>query len=97
MKHLKEEFDKLTIKDVLVYMLATMLIVSAIVAVFLSLYIPPEGEVHESILIYYAISSASAGSLLGISMHFSNQLENFKSQITSMINSGLAPSNNNNK
>lgn len=85
MRHLKEEFDKLSIREVLTYLIAMLLMISAIVSVFLGMYIPPEGEVHDSILVYYGIASASASSLLGISMHYSSKLEDFKEQINRKV------------
>ncbi|MCM1522792.1 MAG: hypothetical protein NC039_09105 [Muribaculaceae bacterium] len=91
MKHLKQEFDKLTIRELLTYFIAMLLMASAIVAVFLGMYIPPEGEVHDSILVYYGISSASASSLLGISMHYQNKLEDFKAQVRDWLTANLPP------
>ena len=81
MKHLKQEFDKLSFKDVVTYFLAVGCLAAAIVAIFLSLYIEPEGEVHTSVLTYFGISSAFCGSLLGITMHYSNELTKFKASI----------------
>lgn len=81
MKHLKEEFDKLSIKDLIMYLLAVGCMVAAIVAIFLGIYIDPRGEVHASILTYFGISSAFCGSLLGISSHYSSELAKFKSEI----------------
>ncbi len=81
MKHLKQEFDKLTIKEVIIYTLAVGCMVAAIVAIFLGLYIEPRGEVHASILTYFGISSAFCGSLLGILAHYSNELTKFKAEI----------------
>lgn len=86
MKHLKEEFDKLTFKEFFAYMLSLVCIASGIVAIFLSLYMPPQGEIHSSALTYFGISSAFAGSLIGISAHFSNQLVKFKAEVISAIN-----------
>ena len=80
MKHLKQEFDKLTFKELLTYAIALVCMLAAIVAIFLGLYLPPRGEVHASVLTYFGISSAFCGSLLGITMHFSNELNRFKTQ-----------------
>lgn len=81
MKHLKEEFDKLTIKEVITYTLAMVCMAAAIVAVFLGMWIEPRGEVHASVLTYFGISSAFVGSLLGISAHYSNELTKFKASV----------------
>lgn len=81
MKHFKDEFDKLSIKEMIIYLIAVGCVAAAVVAIFLSLYIPPEGEVHSSVLTYFGISSAFVGSLLGISAHYSSELSKFKSEI----------------
>ncbi|WP_297071346.1 hypothetical protein [uncultured Duncaniella sp.] len=85
MKHLKEEFDKLTIKDVLVYSLAIVSIVAAFVLLFLGLFIPPEGEIHDSVLTAYGLTLLFVGSLLGISMRIESELNKFKSSITERV------------
>lgn len=85
MKHLKEEFDKLTIKDVLVYSLAIVSIVAAFVLLFLGLFIPPEGEIHDSVLPAYGLTLLFVGSLLGISMRIESELNKFKSSITERV------------
>ena len=85
MKHLKEEFDKLTIKDVLVYSLAIVSIVAAFVLLFLGLFIPREGEIHDSVLTAYGLTLLFVGSLLGISMRIESELNKFKSSITERV------------
>lgn len=85
MKHLKQEFDTLTMKEIITYTLAVSCMIAAIVAIFLGLYLPPRGEVHPSLLTYFGISSAFCGSLMGISAHYSNELTKFKTEITRTI------------
>lgn len=91
MKHLKTEFDKLTFKEFLTYMLAILCIITGTVAVYLSLYIPPVGEVHNSVLTYFGICSTFSGMLLGISMHYNTELNRFKSKVTDMLRTNAAP------
>lgn len=78
MKHLKQEFDKLTFKDVLVYSLATATLAAAFVLLYMGLLIPPEGEIHDSVLTAFGIILLFVGSLLGVSMHYANELVKFK-------------------
>ena len=85
MKHLKQEFDKLTFKEVLVYVLAVVCMASAIVCVFCGLFLPPTGEIHASVLTYFGLSSGFVGALLGISIHYSNELSKFKSNIQEQL------------
>ena len=85
MRHLKQEFDKLTFKELLIYLIAICCMISAIVAIFLGMFLPPKGEVHASVITYFGISSAFCASLLGISVHYSNELTRFKSSINEQI------------
>lgn len=85
MRHLKQEFDKLTMKEVITYCLAVCCMVTATVAIFLALFIPPRGEVHASVLSYFGISAAFCGSLLGITAHYSNELAKFKASVNEQI------------
>lgn len=81
MKHLKSEFDKLTFKEILTYGLAVCSAVASVVGIFLSLYIPPVGEIHASVLTYFGISCGFVAALLGISIHYSNELSKFKRSV----------------
>lgn len=85
MRHLKQEFDKLTIKELIIYSLAVSCMVTATTAIFIGMFLPPRGEVHASLLTYFGISSAFCGSLLGISAHYSSELSKFKAAITEQI------------
>ena len=91
MKHLKQEFDKLTLKELIILVLAVVCQLSGTVAIFLSLYIEPVGEIHSSVLMYYGLVSTFCGSLLGISAHYSVQLEKFKSSILSRLTPPASP------
>lgn len=81
MKHLKDEFNKLTFKDMLMYALAVITMIAGLVLLFLGMYIPPEGQIHESVLTAFGIICVFAASLLGISMHYANELSRFKTSI----------------
>lgn len=85
MKHLKEEFDKLTFKEVFVYSLAVATMIAGVVLLFLGMYIPPEGQIHTSVLSAFGMICVFSASLLGISIHYSNELSKFKSSITERV------------
>lgn len=89
MKHLKEEFDKLTFKEFLIYLLAIVTMIAGLVLLFLGLLTPPEGEIHESVLMAYGLICTFVATLLGVSLHYSNQLSKFKEEIGKMV-AGLA-------
>lgn len=81
MRHLKQEFDKLTFKEVLIYVLAVVTMGAGLSLLFIGIYIPPEGEIHQSVLTAYGLISIFVASLLGISLHYDNELEKLKNNI----------------
>ena len=81
MRHLKQEFDKLTFKDVIIYMLAVITMFAGLTMLFIVLYIPPEGEIHGSVLTAFGGVCVFVASLLGISLHYANELDKFKSDV----------------
>ena len=76
-------------REFISYVMAVGCMVAAVVAIFLSLWIEPEGEIHESVLTYFGISSAFAGSILGITMHYRSKLNDFKREAMEAIDSRL--------
>lgn len=85
MKHLKAEFDKLTFKDVIVYTIAILSLTAAFVLLFLGMFIPPEGEIHDSVLYAFGLALFFVGTILGFSMHMANELTKFKSKAFSIM------------
>ncbi len=78
MRHLKQEFDKLTFKEVLLYSITIVVLIAAFTLLFMGMFIPPEGEIHESVLTAFGLILLFVGSLLGVNMHYANQLSIFK-------------------
>lgn len=91
MKHLKSEFDKLTFKEVIIYVMAVITMATGLSLLYVGLFIPPEGEIHQSVLTAFGLISIFVASLLGISIHYSNELEKFKSNIRDQLESITAP------
>ena len=81
MKHLKQEFDKLTFKEVIIYTLAVVTMLAGLTLLFIGLFIPPEGEIHGSVLTAFGSVCIFVASLLGISFHYANELDNLKANI----------------
>lgn len=81
MKHLKQEFDKLTFKEVIIYCLAVVVMIAGLTLLFMGLSIPPEGEIHSSVLTAFGSICIFVASLLGISLHYANELDKFKANI----------------
>lgn len=85
MKHLKQEFDKLTFKEVIIYTLAVVTMLAGLSLLFIGLYIPPEGEIHGSVLTAFGSICIFVASLLGISLHYANELDKFKNTVQEQI------------
>lgn len=90
MKHLKQEFDKLTFKETLVYLLAFISLVMGFVLLFVGMFTAPVGEIHDSVLTAYGLTLIFVGSLLGISMHYNIQLAKFKKIIAEFLTQAVA-------
>lgn len=86
MKHLKQEFDKLTFKEVIIYILAVFTMIAGIVLLYKALFIPPEGEIHSSVIYAFGMMCVFVASLLGISIHYANELDKFKANVQERLN-----------
>lgn len=85
MRHLKQEFDKLTFKDTLAYLMAIISLAAAIVLLFMGLMIDPEGEIHPSVLYAAGLMLMFVAAVLGISLHYGSESDKFKSEIMSFL------------
>ena len=85
MKHLKQEFDKLTFKEVIIYTLAVVTMLAGLALLFIGLFIPPEGEIHGSVLTAFGSVCILVASLLGISLHYANELDKFKNTVQEQL------------
>lgn len=86
MKHLKQEFDKLSFKEVIIYVLAVVTMTAGLTLLFIGLFIPPEGEIHGSVITAFGILCTFVASLLGISIHYANELDKFKANVQERLN-----------
>ncbi|MBD5240532.1 MAG: hypothetical protein HDS59_00375 [Barnesiella sp.] len=91
MRHLKQEFDKLTFKEVLLYTITIVVLIAAFTLLFLGLFIPPEGQIHESVLTAFGLILLFVGSLLGVNMHYANQLSIFKEKAFEIMHKESTP------
>lgn len=86
MKHLKQEFDKLSFKEVIIYVLAVVTMTAGLTLLFIGLFILPEGEIHSSVITAFGILCTFVASLLGISIHYANELDKFKANVQERLN-----------
>lgn len=91
MKHLKQEFDKLTFKEIIIYLLALVTMIAGLTLLFVGLFIPPEGEIHGSVLTAFGSVCIFVASLLGISLHYANELDRFKANVQERLESLTEP------
>lgn len=75
MKHLKQEFDKLSFKDVLMFTIASLCMLAGFVLLFLGMWLPPKGEIHYSVLTAFGIILTFVGAILQISFHYGNIID----------------------
>ena len=85
MKHLKQEFDKLTLKEFILYTLAVISMVAGLTLLFLALFIEPEGQIHSSVIYSFAMICVFVSSLLGLSMKYQAELEKFKQEVSKIL------------
>ncbi|MBD5268830.1 MAG: hypothetical protein HDS45_04445 [Bacteroides sp.] len=81
MHNIRSDLHLPGIREIILYGIAIICQLTAITAIFLSIYIEPKGEIHSSILTYFGITCGFCGSILGISTHYSNELTKFKTTI----------------
>lgn len=85
MRHLKQEFDKLTFKETLAYCMGMISLAAAIVLLFMGLMIDPEGEIHPSVLYAAGLMLMFVAAILGISLHYGSESDKFKAEIMSFL------------
>ena len=85
MKHLKQEFDKLTFKEALSFSMAYLSLVTGFVMLFIGMFTEPKGQIHESVLTAFGIILIFVGAIMGISMHAANEILRIKSTIPALI------------
>lgn len=85
MKHLKQEFDKLTFRDVLLYGIGLLTLAASFELLFMGMLIPPEGEIHDSVLTAYGISLFFVAAIYGISVYFVGNLQSFKKSVLKLL------------
>ena len=85
MRHLKQEFDKLSFKEAVLYGIGLLTLTAAFALLFMSMLIPPEGEIHDSVLTAYGISLLFVAAIFGISAYFVSSITGFKRAILELL------------
>lgn len=75
----------LHIKDKIAYSLSVASFLCGAVLTFCGMYIDPVGEIHSSVLSSLGVFLTFSGSLIGLNLHYSTELSNFKGEIQKTI------------
>ncbi|MBD5583884.1 MAG: hypothetical protein HDQ88_02295 [Clostridia bacterium] len=85
MRHLKEEFDKLSFKETLMYALSVVSLTAGYVLLFCALLIAPRGEIHDSVLTAFGLMLVFVGTILGLDMKYDNKTSAFKRTVLELL------------
>lgn len=79
------EWLKLGIKDKLAYIFASAALIFGLGITLAGFLVPPLGEVHDSVLWILGQTLIYSGSVVGISIHYQNELGKFKKDIENLL------------
>ena len=85
MKHLKQEFDKLSFKDTLMYSITSLSITAGFVLLFCGLLTPPVGEIHDSVLTAFGLVLLFVGAVFGLDLRFASQVQKLEQEIKDLL------------
>ena len=76
-------WNELSFKDKLSYVLCIFSFIIGVMLIIAGFIVKPVGEVDASILTSLGLFLSFSGSIIGITHHYSHQLDNFKEEIRS--------------
>lgn len=85
MKHLKQEFDKLSFKDTLLYSICILSLVAGFVLLFCAFLTAPKGEIHDSVQTTFGMILLFVGACLGIDLKYSNKTEMIQKMVADFM------------
>lgn len=89
MRHIKSEFDKLTFKEFFTFGLAAACMAAAFVLVFVGIYMPPQGEIHPTIITIFGLCLGFVGAILGINNLYEIKTEKMRAEILDLVKNQL--------
>lgn len=81
-----QTWGELTFKDKVAYIVTISAFVIGAALAIAGLFIEPIGEIHPTVITMTGLFLSFSGALLGISHHFNNELEKFKSETIKILN-----------
>lgn len=78
--------DKLSKKDIWCYSIATGVGIIGWMVTIISLFLPPPGEIHESVLVALGQSMLFVATVFGVSYYVKGKIGEFKTHLDNKIN-----------
>ena len=76
-------WNELRFKDKLSYVLCIFSFIIGVILTIAGFIVKPLGDIDDSVLTSLGLFLSFSGSIIGITQHYSHQLENFKEEIRS--------------
>ena len=81
-----KNWSDLCFKDKMAYIMTCAAFIVGTALAIAGLVIEPKGEIHPTVITVTGLFLSFSGALLGISHHFNNELEKFKSETIKILN-----------
>lgn len=81
-----KNWSDLCFKDKVAYIVTCAAFIVGTALAIAGLFIEPIGEIHPTVITMTGLFLSFSGALLGISHHFNNELEKFKSETIKILN-----------
>ena len=82
---MKQEFDKLSFKDTLLYSICILSLIAGFVLLFCAFLTAPKGEIHDSVQTTFGMILLFVGACLGIDLKYSNKTEVMQKMVDDFI------------
>ena len=79
------KYKDLHIKDKIAYLLSVASFMCGSILVFCGMYLDPVGVIDPSVLSSLGIFLSFSGALVGLNLHYSTELSNFKTEVQKTI------------
>lgn len=88
-----KESNKLSTKDIWVYSIATGVVLIGFIITIISLFLPPPGEIHDSVLVVLGQSLLFVAMVFGVSYYVKGKVGEIQSNIIEKIDKFLDSKN----
>ena len=67
------------------YSMAYLSLIAGFAMLFIGMYTEPKGQIHESVLTAFGVILVFVGAILGISLHYNNELARIRNAIPDLV------------